>query len=513
MENYCIYLRKSRADEEIEKTLGEGETLAKHRKTLLEFSKKMQFNIVKIHEELVSGESLLYRPAMLELLKEVEQGLYAGVIVMDQQRLGRGDMEEQGIILKTFKKANTKIITPDKTYDLNNEFDEEYSEFEAFMSRKEYKMINKRLQRGVIRSVHEGNYLPARPPYGYLIKEDKFSRTLVQHPEQSHIIKLIFDWYVNDKVGFNTIANNLNSMGLKTLRNQAWTTGAVSYIIKNPVYIGKISWKKVITSRSTTPGKLKKTRTRPESDWIVVDGKHEALIDADTFEKAQIINKSKYIPPVKPSNKLSNCLAGLVVCGVCGYKMKYRPYPNVDAHLICERKCGNKSSKYKYIEARIIKLLDEYADQISANLDMDSNKDREKSISALTYNLSVLEKEMKDLGVQRERLHDLLEQGVYDIDTFLERSKNIADRLLSTNEAIKQTQEKIKLEIEKSNIEVNMLDKIKNIVAAYYDIDDPVKKNTLLKEVLEKAVYTKVKGQREDNFSLEIYPNYNTSLI
>ena len=50
MENYCIYLRKSRADEEIEKTLGEGETLAKHRKTLLEFSNKMNFNIVKIHE-------------------------------------------------------------------------------------------------------------------------------------------------------------------------------------------------------------------------------------------------------------------------------------------------------------------------------------------------------------------------------------------------------------------------------------------------------------------------------
>lgn len=513
MENYCIYLRKSRADEEIEKTLGEGETLAKHRKTLLEFSKKMDFNIVKIHEELVSGESLLYRPAMLELLKEVEQGLYAGVIVMDLQRLGRGDMEEQGIILKTFKKANTKIITPDKTYDLNNEFDEEYSEFEAFMSRKEYKMINKRLQRGVLRSVYEGNYLAARPPYGYLIKENKFSRTLEPHPEQSHIIKLIFDWYVNDKVGFNTIANNLNVMGLKTLRNQAWTAGAISYIIKNPVYIGKISWKKVITSRSATPGKLKKTRTRPESDWIVVDGKHEAIIDTDTFEKAQLINKSRYIPPVKPSNKLSNCLAGLIVCGVCGHKMKYRPYPNADAHIICEKKCGNKSSKYKYIESRIIKLIDDYANKIATYLDMDSNMDREKTLNALTLNLNALEKEMKDLVIQRERLHDLLEQGIYDADTFLERSKNIAERFLSTNEAINKTKEKIKLEMEKSNIKVNMLDKIKNIVAAYYDIEDPVKKNTLLKEVLEKAVYTKAKGQREDNFSLEIYPNFNTSLI
>ncbi|MDP4182046.1 MAG: recombinase family protein [Bacillota bacterium] len=513
MENYCIYLRKSRADEEIEKALGEGETLARHRKTLLGFAKKMEFNIVKIHEELVSGESLLYRPAMLELLKEVEHKLYAGVIVIDQQRLGRGDMEEQGIILKTFKKAKTKIITPDKTYDLNNEFDEEYSEFEAFMSRKEYKMINKRLQRGVLSSVKEGNYLAPRPPYGYLIKEDKHNRTLEPHPEQSEIIKLIFDWYVNDKVGFNNIANNLNAMGLKTLNNKAWTTGAISFIIKNPVYTGKITWKRVVTLRSTTPGKLHKTRTRPETDWIVAEGKHEAIIDAYTFEKAQVINKSKYIPPVKPHNKLSNCLAGLIVCGVCGYKMKYRPYSKAESHILCERKCGNKSSKYKHIETRIIKYLEDYSNKISANLDLNTNSDIEKTIEALNLNLKSLDKELKDLSAQREKLHDLLERGIYDIDTFLERSKNISDRLLSTNEAIKNTNEKIEHEKAKSNIEVNLLGKIRNIVAIYYDLDDPIKKNTLLKEVIEKAIYIKTKGQKEDDFMLDIHVNLDMSII
>ena len=54
---------------------------------------------------------------------------------MDLDRLGRGDMKDQGIILETFKESKTKIITPRKTYDLTDEFDEEYSEFEAFMAR------------------------------------------------------------------------------------------------------------------------------------------------------------------------------------------------------------------------------------------------------------------------------------------------------------------------------------------------------------------------------------------
>jgi DNA invertase Pin-like site-specific DNA recombinase len=174
-----MYLRKSRADEELEKTLGEGETLSKHRKALLKFAKERNYNIVEIKEEIVSGESLFFRPKMLELLKEVEEKKYDGVLVMDMQRLGRGDMQDQGIILNTFKQSNTKIITANKVYDLNNDFDEEYSEFEAFMSRKELKMITKRMQGGRVRSIEDGNYIATNPPLGYEIKWVNRSRTLI----------------------------------------------------------------------------------------------------------------------------------------------------------------------------------------------------------------------------------------------------------------------------------------------------------------------------------------------
>ncbi len=82
MEELAIYLRKSRADMEAE-ARGEGETLAKHKKTLLSVAKQQNLNIVRIHQEFASGESLIHRPEMMELLKEVESGLYDAVLAMD----------------------------------------------------------------------------------------------------------------------------------------------------------------------------------------------------------------------------------------------------------------------------------------------------------------------------------------------------------------------------------------------------------------------------------------------
>jgi hypothetical protein len=118
MERVCIYLRKSRKDEEIEKELGQREALLKHRTALLKYAREKGLNITNIYEELVSGESLIFRIEMQKLLADVKDGLFDAVLVMDKDRLGRDDMEEQGYILNVFKKSNTKIMTPMKTYDL-----------------------------------------------------------------------------------------------------------------------------------------------------------------------------------------------------------------------------------------------------------------------------------------------------------------------------------------------------------------------------------------------------------
>ena len=153
--SYCIYLRKSRADKEL---CSEEEVLKRHETTLLELAKNRSYNITKIFREVVSGETLAARPQMQELLSEVENGLWEGVLVMEVERLARGNSVDQGIVSQAFKYSNTLIITPTKTYNPANEFDEEYFEFGLFMSRREYKTINRRLNAGRIAACKEGKY-------------------------------------------------------------------------------------------------------------------------------------------------------------------------------------------------------------------------------------------------------------------------------------------------------------------------------------------------------------------
>ncbi len=147
-----MYLRKSRQDNEAE-SRGEGETLARHRNALFELAKRQNLTITKIYEEVVSGDTIAARPEMQKLLSDVEAGMWAGVLVMEIERLARGDTSDQGTVAKTFQYSGTRIVTPMKTYDPNNEFDEEYFEFGLFMSRREYKIINRRMQRGKIASI------------------------------------------------------------------------------------------------------------------------------------------------------------------------------------------------------------------------------------------------------------------------------------------------------------------------------------------------------------------------
>ena len=84
---------------------------------------------------------------------------------MEVERLARGNTTDQGIVADTFKYSDTKIVTPNKIYDPGDEFDEEYFEFGLFMSRREYKTINRRLQRGRRASLSEGKYIAGKATY------------------------------------------------------------------------------------------------------------------------------------------------------------------------------------------------------------------------------------------------------------------------------------------------------------------------------------------------------------
>ncbi len=508
MESICIYLRKSRTDEEAERH-GQGETLSRHREILLKFAKEKGLNIVTIREEVVSGESLVHRPEMLDLLKDLDEDKYDGVLCMDLDRLGRGNMQEQGLILDTFKRSKTKIITPRKIYDLENEFDEEYSEFEAFMARKELKIINRRLQRGRIKSVEDGNYIATIPPYGYDILQDNNNRTLTPNPEQTPIVKLIFQLYVNEEIGCSKIANRLNQLGYKTYTGRDWSNYSVLNIIKNEVYTGKIQWGKTKAVKSKKNLQKREVQKRPKNEWIDVDGKHEEIISIETFNKAQEILKTRSHVPY--NTKIVNPLAGLITCGSCRASMVMRSYSKSSSHIICYKKCGNKSAKFDLIEDSIIYALKNWMSNYSFDWEKyktptDKPENMEKH---LLYKMSLkkLKGELYKLDVQKNNLHDLLEQGVYDENIFFERSQNLKSRIKETQSNIEIIQSDLNnLQLKNSFKASTSILELKNILDIYPKATTPKEKNILLKTILHSVEYKKNKNQYNDSFTLILYP-------
>jgi site-specific DNA recombinase len=495
MERVAMYLRKSRADLEAE-ARGEGETLARHKKSLMRTAKSMGLNIVKIREEIVSGEKLTKRPEMIHLLNEVERGDYDAVLVIDVDRLGRGNMQEQGLILETFRESNTKIITPRKTYDLNNEFDEEYSEFEAFMARKELKIINRRLQGGRVRSVEEGNYIGTRPPYGWDIKKEGKSRYLIPHSEQFKVMEMIYEWYTHDDVdqrmGADKISNKLNQLGFKAYTGKNWDSSSVLVVIKNPVNAGFLKW-------------ANKTNGQPV-------GKHNQFITEKMrkrYFRAQEILKGKYHVPYQLVNGITNPLAGLIICAKCGRSMVYRPYGDQPAHITCynRKECNNRSAQFNYVEDAILSGLKEWIKHYKTQLDKyKPDKSSETGLALKEMAVTNLRKESEELVKQRDRLHDFLERGIYDEETYLDRSQSLALRMDETKKAIEYAERELENEKQRIKAQHQIIPTIQNTIKMYERTKDPAKKNALLKSILVSVEYRKERHQRNDDFEIKLNP-------
>lgn len=516
---YCLYLRKSRSDIEAE-SRGESETLARHEKTLLDLARRQNYNITQIYREVVSGETIAARPVVQQLLREVESGMWDGVLVMEVERLARGDTIDQGIISQTFKYSDTKIVTPLKVYDPANEFDEEYFEFGLFMSRREYKAINRRLQRGRLAATKEGKRASGSKPYGYerIRCADGKGWTLRPIESEAEVVRLIFNLYTAENIGVEAIAVRLEKAGIPSPSGLAtWYGGTVRKILCNPLYIGKIRWGERQTKRISENGKIKIKRVLvPVDQQTIVDGLHPAIIPEAVFQKAAELLDQGGVPPIKSSSILTNPLAGIIICAKCGRTMQCThtaSAANVNrlTFLRCpNRFCDNSAAQLSVVENRLLAALSDWlSDYRLAWTDTGSSVWTPRIKAAE----SLLKKSESDLTALRRQLsatHDLLEQGVYDTDTFLTRSRLLSDRIAAAESAAASTERDLLDLKTRQASQSSIIPKVETLLEVYATLPDASSKNDLLKEVLEKVLYLRTsRGHRngpKDNFELTIFP-------
>lgn len=486
----AMYLRKSRADDAGESVEA---TIARHKKILSEFADKNGIAIAESYEEVVTGDGLFVRPEMLRLLQDVEAGRYESVLCMDIDRLGRGGQKDAGIILEAFKYSGTKIATLDKTYDLENELDEELAEFKTFMSRRELKIITKRLRRGLRETVREGAYI-ANAPYGYEKTVIDRRPSLKIKESEAYFVRMIFDLYVNQGLGCASIAETLNSLGAKPRRADHFYRTSVQHILCNPAMCGKIVWDRTKWIRKGKFGNDRCVRLRqPEDAWIVAKGLHEPIISEELFRQAQQIYHGRYHPPCNDGT-IRNPLSGLVFCARCKKPMQMHrrnagtPY----AYLRCFTKGCCPAARLEHVEEALLRLLDLELRAPHVPPAGQEPADLERALSAVKKEIALAQR-------QKDNLHDFLEQGVYSPETFLERRAALEAKLDSLREMELSRQTALD-RLFQARPEAETL-------LQYYRRAAPAQKNALLKSMISQVAYEKEPGAARRDFSLTVYWN------
>ncbi len=529
-EQYCMYLRKSRKDDESGfRDESIEETLARHQKILEELAEKRNVTVSEdaIYREVVSGDTIDARPQMQQLLKDVEKSKWRGVLVVEVERLARGDTSDQGRVAKAFKYSETLIITPNKTFDPTNEADEDYFEFGLFMSRRELMAISRRLKNGRLAAVKEGLYVGSKPPYGYERVKLELEKgwTLKPVPEEAKVINHIFKLYTkgevqadgtNKRIGVSLIVKRLRQLNIPTRTGGDWVESSVRDILINPVYIGKVRWNWRPANKKMIDGEINITRPRAKDDKLtVVDGRHEGIIDPDMFTMAQELMKQNPPRPVGERGIVKNPLSGLVICGLCGRRMVRRPYNKTgypDTIMCAVSKCPNVSVSLKTAEEKILASVKDWLAgyKLKWNVKDKSKKTTNPALEIARQSLIKLDADIAKLIKQQSNLDDLVEQGVYTIEKYKQRTQELEKRIQLAEDNRKDLLAAITIEEQREEAHRIIIPKVENLLETYYTLPTPQAKNDLLKEVLEKAVYTKKRGGRwhnsPDDFELVLYP-------
>lgn len=501
--DYALYLRKSRADLEAE-AHGEGDTLARHEHILMELAKSRALPIGAIYREIVSGERIANRPVMQQLLSEVEDGRWKGVLVTETSRLARGDTIDQGIVAQAFKFSGTLIVTPSKTYDPTQEADEEWMEFGLFMSRQEYRMIRRRMTAGTRTAKKEGRYLASRAPYGYeRCKLPGRGWSIRPIEPEAGVVRKIYDQFLSGK-GAGEIAAYLNLLGIPSPTERAWVRQTVGLILRNPHYAGYIPSAVHPHKKLLKDGQL--TVKRPlNKQCELYEGMHEAIIPRETWEATQRLLVQNHKPRVPSALQQHNPLAGLLYCDKCGKKMQRHPQTdrNFEKYYCPTVGCPTVSAPLEQVEKLVLQGLKDFL----YNLDL-----QEQQLPDMSAEQEALKNIDSRLAEQRKRLtktFELVEDGIYTREAFLQRQSEINAEMSRLQTVRQELQRKIDTHAAELSARKNAAPQIRHVLDVYDRKSAPAERSALLKQVIDRIDYHKTTKQRwsaENDLSVTIHP-------
>ena len=491
------YGRKSRTDDPL---LSVEEVLEKHNSILEEYAIKHLGGPIPEENkfrEVGSGESLADRPEIQRLLKAIESPAIKAVMVVDVQRLSRGDLEDAGKLIRILRYTNTYVITPHKIYDLRDEYDRDA--FERELKRgSEYLEYYKKIQaRGRLASVKEGNYIGSVAPYGFerTIIEDgkKVCHTLKENKAEADIVRLVFEWYCNEDIGVTAICRRLESMNIKSKGGgKIWRSQTIFSMLENVHYIGCVRWNWRKTIKIIEDSEIRKLRPKSKVDeYLIFEGKHDGIVSEELFNKAQEMRGKRH--RTKTDTSLKNPFSGLMYCKACGAKIGYNTYRKngveyAPPKLVCNNQVHCKSGSVAFHE--VMEYVCNTLKDCISDFAMRIDNNQDNSVKLHKDLVERLEKQLMEL----DKKEILQWEAQYDPDLAMPQHifKKLNEKLLAEKEEIKKALSKAKGSIPK---DIDYKELIVKFEASLEMLQDPTVsakiKNQYLRDIIERMEYTR----------------------
>ena len=443
---------------------GESNSISNQRKLIYDFMKlHPELELYDEYKDDGKSGSNFDRAEFQRMMKDIEAGKVNCVVVKDQSRFGRDYIDVGKYKEKIFPKLGVRFITINEGYDSLSATSSDDLAFtiNSFVYDFYIRDISTKIRTNLTAKKQNGEYAGAFVAYGY-VKDSNDKSKLVVDQFAADVVRDIFRWKI-EGLSPQNIAVRLNELGIpspaeykklsgsnyktsfQTSSKAVWSHVSVRRILKNEIYLGVM-----IQGKRTTPNyKTKTVVTKAESEWLRVEGTHEAIISVRDFELVQELLRDD--THCRAGDVTVPVYAGRIYCGDCGatavrktvsYAGKRYVYYVCNANKHDKTVCSRHSIRedilgqviYQTVRHQIDLLLDvDKALRQFENLSWEKHK-----LKQLDASIEIQEEVVRKNNTLRLGIYEDLRAGLLDRSEYESLKKELAERIAEATAAIEK---------------------------------------------------------------------------
>jgi site-specific DNA recombinase len=372
----AVYVRVS-----TEEQAKEGYSISAQKERLTAYCMSQGWEIVNFYVDEGYSAKNMDRPELKRMIKHIQEGLIECVLVYRLDRLTRSVLDLYKL-LELFEKHNCKFKSATEVYDTTTAMGRMFITIVAALAQWERENLGERVRMGMQEKARQGKWVPNQAPYGYDI--DLENDKLKINAFEASVVRRIFDMYLSG-MGTSKIAAILNQEGIKTKNNANWRSFSIRYILRNPLYAGKIRWN---------------VRVNPDQYFEVETEAVPAIISEEMFMRTQkmLDARRKKHPRAATSEYI---FSGVAKCARCGSPLfGKRNARGVKFYGCLNRRmgmCDMPSFKEEYLEARFLEHLSkiDVQEEAATHATIEETNEQEQEIQEIKKELEAIEKRRK----------------------------------------------------------------------------------------------------------------------